>query len=522
MGRTPDYDHLRVFGCIAWAHIPKATRKPWDPRARKCIFLGYGQDELLATKGYILWDPRSKKKIVTPHATFWEDTFWKDSSSAGDLPLFMDDIEEMPMVIQLPDDEMADDVENEPAAPAEGERPQEQAQDPQQDQPEQQDQIGPQPQDVDHQVRPGEGRSGGRERRPPAAPRDYVLSLSSAEPEHHQPDLETILDNCFSLSMISDNVDEYTDAKIDEMKSMAKHKVWTLVPNDGQKTIGSRFVLSEKVDADSVVTKKARLIAQGFGQILGIDCHDIFSPVVKMESLRSILALATLEGLELLQGDVNTAYLYSPIDEVVYMRQPKGFEEPGKDTWLCKLDKSIYGLRQSARNWNAKLTEVLSAGGFEATLSEPSLYTRKNEGGQIIGMMAVYVDDLLIAGSSTVLSDIRNHMDRTLTMKWNSDPRLILGLQIDRDVQEGTLRLSQSRFIDEILEQFDMQKCTPMKMPMRATLPFPQEDRSKPDAKFPFLECIGKLNWLARGTRPDIAFAVSHLARFCSCYQSEH
>ena len=140
----------------------------------------------------------------------------------------------------------------------------------------------------------------------------------------------------------------------EEMKSVQENDVWDLVelPKD-RKAVGSKWVFKVKTASDGSIERyKARLVAQGFSQKYGLDYDETFSPVVRPESIRTVIALAVKKGLKLHQMDVTTAFLNGELEEEVYMKQPEGFVADGQEHLVCKLRKSIYGLKQSPRCWN--------------------------------------------------------------------------------------------------------------------------------------------------------------------------
>ena len=132
-----------------------------------------------------------------------------------------------------------------------------------------------------------------------------------------------------------------------EMQSMYDNRVWTLIdPPNGVKTIGCKWVFKKKTDMDgNVHTYKARLVAKGFKQTHGIDYDETFSPVVMLKSVRILLAIAAYYDYEIWQMDVKTAFLNGNLIEDVYMTQPEGFINPRNSHKVCKLQKSIYGLK---------------------------------------------------------------------------------------------------------------------------------------------------------------------------------
>ena len=183
-----------------------------------------------------------------------------------------------------------------------------------------------------------------------------------------------------------------------------------------RKAVGSKWVFKTKRGADGTVERhKARLVAQGYSQQYGQDYDETFSPVVRFESLRTVIAFAVQHGLELHQMDVTTAFLNGELKEEVYMRQPEGFAAKGKEDLVCKLKKSIYGLKQSPRCWNSALDNYLKELGFLQVSGDPCLYV-SSEGEMLI--IAVYVDDILLAGaSSKKLNAVKQALSKKFEMK---------------------------------------------------------------------------------------------------------
>ena len=164
-----------------------------------------------------------------------------------------------------------------------------------------------------------------------------------------------------------------------EMESLHANEVWDLVelPKD-RKAVDSKWVYKTKKSVNATIEKhKTHLVAQGFSQKYGQDYDESFSPVVRFESLRTIIALAVQNGLKLYQMDVTTAFLNGEPKEEVYMKQPEGYVVKGKEGLVCKLKKCIYGLKQSPRCWNSALDYYLKQTGFlqAAVLLETPAYT---------------------------------------------------------------------------------------------------------------------------------------------------
>ncbi len=163
----------------------------------------------------------------------------------------------------------------------------------------------------------------------------------------------------------------------------------------GRKAVGSKWVYKVKTGADGSIERyKARLVARGFSQSYGTDYDETFSPVVRQESLRVLIALSVQYGLQLHQVDVTTAFLNGNLEEEIYMKPPEGFCTTGEDHLVCRLKKSIYGLKQSPKCWNTALGSHLKDMGFIQSTSDPCIYMKA--GGDVY--LSVYVDNIVIAG----------------------------------------------------------------------------------------------------------------------------
>ena len=168
------------------------------------------------------------------------------------------------------------------------------------------------------------------------------------------------------------------------MKSLEENDVWELVHlPEGRKALGSKWVYKVKTDANGSIERyEARLVAQGFSQKYGTDYDKTFCPVVRLESFRTLVALSVQHGLKMHHVDVATAFLNGELEEEVYMKQPPGFCIEGQENFVCKLKKSIYGLKQSPHCWNSTLHSQLKSMGFLQLASDPCIY--RDSGGDSI------------------------------------------------------------------------------------------------------------------------------------------
>ncbi|GJY85228.1 ribonuclease H-like domain-containing protein [Tanacetum coccineum] len=196
----------------------------------------------------------------------------------------------------------------------------------------------------------------------------------------------------------------WIDAMNQEMNVLLRNGTWDIVdlPKD-RKVIGSKWIYKIKYQSNGEIDRfKARLVAHGFSQKECIYYEETFSLVVKMMTVRCLLNIDVSQSWPIFQLDVNNAFLYGDLDEVVYMRPPEGYFPSGNK--VCKLKKSLYGLKQAPRQWNAKLTSTLTENGFSQSKSDYSLFTKTDKG--VFLALLVYVDDIIITGNN--VAEIEN------------------------------------------------------------------------------------------------------------------
>ena len=299
-------------------------------------------------------------------------------------------------------------------------------------------------------------------------------------------------------------------------------------PDPKQKPIGCKWVFKTKRDAQGKVERhKARLVAKGFTQKQGIDYTETFSPVSTKDSFRIIMALVAQYDMELHQMDVKTAFLNGELDEVIYMKQPEGFIEAGKEEMVCRLRKSIYGLKQASRQWYKKFDSVISSFGFTENLVDECVYL-KTVGNQFI-FLVLYVDDILLASSNMkLLKETKTFLSNNFDMKDLGEASYVLGIEIKRDRKQGVLGLSQQNYISKVLKRFNMETCgggeTPMSKGDKLTKnQSPKNEVEKADMESkPYAKLVGSLMYAQVCTRPDLSFAVGILSRFQSNPGHEH
>ena len=272
-----------------------------------------------------------------------------------------------------------------------------------------------------------------------------------------------------------------------------------------------------KVDG-SIDKNKAILVIKGYKQKEGLDYFDTYSPVTRITSIRMILAIAALQNLEVHQMDVKTAFLNGVLDEEIYMEKPEGFSAPGQEKKVCRLVKSLYGLKQTPKQWHGKFDRAMVANGFRINECDKCVYVKNTENGYII--LCLYVDDMLIVGSDDdIIKSTKRMLNSSFDMKDMRLADVILGIKISKS--SNGLILSQSHYVDKILEKFNKNDSGVCKTPVDLNLHL-SKNKSESVSQLEYSRVIGSLMYLMSCTRPDIAYAVSKLSRYTSNPGSDH
>ncbi|KAL5806884.1 hypothetical protein ACOSQ4_029617 [Xanthoceras sorbifolium] len=472
-GKEVNISHLRVFGCISYVHIDSAERSKLDAKSNKCVFVGYGGDEF----GYRFWDYENRKIVRSRDVIFNENLMYKDRSIAelssstteAETKEFAEFEEISGSDVQI----SPETVQEEPSAP---------------------------------ELRRSSRVPKPIQRYSPSL--HYLLLTDSGEPE------------CYDEAMQVEDSVKWESAMRDEMDSLMSNQTWELAElPPGKKALHNKWVFRIKEEHNGNKRYKARMVVKGFQQKEGIDYNEIFSPVVKLTTIRLVLKIVAAENLHLEQLDVKTAFLHGDLEEEIYMRQPEGFKEAGKENLVCRLKKSLYGLKQAPRQWYKKFDSFMSSSGFTRCQADHCCYIKRFDNSFII--LLLYVDDMLVAGSDMQeIMNLKRELSKQFAMKDLGAAKQILGMRIKRDTKSGTLLLSQAEYIKKVLSRFNMQDAKPVSTPLGIHFRLSKEQSPKTEeerthmAKVPYASAIGSLMYAMVCTRPDIAQAVGAVSRY--------
>ena len=349
-----------------------------------------------------------------------------------------------------------------------------------------------------------------RNRRPPERyGNPYTFSTTQQEETVAEP-------KTYEETVNSSKAKYWKQAMQAEVDSLENNNTWAFVDKPQDKNVlPGKWVYKVKYSADGEVDKyKARHVAKGFAQVEGLDFFETYAPTCKPETFRTLLAVATQKGLELRQMDVKSAYLHSEIEEEIYLEQPQSFVKQGKNgqTLVCKLNKSIYGLKQTAKNWYESLANLLIKNGFQRSRNDYCLFVRKEEDGTF-SYILLWVDDIITAGEHNVVNAIKSLLEKSFKMDDRGELHWFQGMRILRS--EDKITVDQEKYIENLIEQFNMTNCKPKATPGEVNLKLVKNngEHQLVDTKL-YRSLVGSLLCIGKQTTPDILNVVNQLSRF--------
>jgi hypothetical protein len=303
------------------------------------------------------------------------------------------------------------------------------------------------------------------------------------------------------------------------MEALDKNNTWVLttVPI-GKKIVGCKWVFTVKqTPVGKVERYKARLVAKGYSQTYGVDYDETFAPVAKMNTVRTMISIAANRKWKLYQLDVKNAFLHGDLQEEVYMSIPPGFNSNETEGKVCRLKKSLYGLKQSQRAWFGRLCKEIRSLGYRQSNADHTLFfMHRNDK---ITLLDVYVDDIVITGNDDEeIRCLKKTLAKSFEVKDLGYLHYFLGIEVAYSAQG--IYLSQRNYVLDLLAETGMLECRPASTLIEQNHGL-IADSGDPVDKGRYQRLVGRLIYLSH-TRPDIAYAVSIVSRYMHDPRSGH
>lgn len=487
-----EYERLRAFGCKAWLY--QKTGK-FDKRAVMCLFLGYEQN----VKGFKLLNLETKKIVIAYHVKFDESVFplLNDTSKK----VVKDEMFKMSEVCLLSESEDEDEVN------VNGENDQN-VNDGQN--------ANHVNQEIENEIPIGNrGRGNNVENDNPVRRSERsrklkkcgccnvsvcCISIHSADYIEEPMSVQDALESEFA--------DEWREAMKQELDSIKSKGTYELVDKPMNKDVlGCKWVLKLKRNPDGSVNRfKARLVAQGYRQVAGRDYSDTFAPVIKRKTIRLLMAMTVRNGWVQEHVDVLTAYLHSDLSEEIYLKQPSYFQEGNSDK-VWRLHKSLYGLKQSAKEWHSTLQNVMYDLGFVQLVKDRCLYVNVKK--KIV--VGTYVDDLALWGTREGVEWFKLELSQRLDIRTLGNMTQFLSMNIC--YTDGEMSICQSDYIRLILKEFQLENAVGRASPLEIKRKDNTDVGNQPYCEVTYRKAVGMLLYLATTTRPDIMFGVFNASK---------
>lgn len=516
-------DNFKVFGCKAMVWQPNQKRTKLDEKSYECIFLRYADN----SKAYRLYDMNTRKIVISRDVIFMEDRMneidadkMKNSKQDFARSLIDDDVKNDDLAeISEPVNDIVDagGIANNESTINQQENQQVNANDSFEFQ-----DANNSSEKLNETTKDAGAHNTSRD--DPTFTTRAKIDENARRPvtrSHVADNNDDLLMGChvayvadepqsYKQALDDRNCDNWKTAMGEEFNSLIKNDTWELVNRPlNTSIVDNKWVFKIKSGRNnSPDIYKARLVARGFTQEYGINYYETFSPVVRFTSIRTILAIAAQKRMNIRQFDVKTAFLNGDLNETVYMEQPIGFSD-GTNR-VCRLKKSLYGLKQASRCWNQKFTDFIRAFGFSQCKADSCVFVSREKKKLII--LAIHVDDGLIVGEdANEINRVILHLREKFEIK-DTNVDCFLGLEINKN-SDGSIFLHQTTYTKKVLEKFGMTQCNGVVTPSdpnQTMCDFDGSDRTS----FPYRELIGSLMYLAVGTRADIAHAVGMASRY--------
>ena len=567
-GKKPDLSRAHRFGCRAFLYNNSPARKKLDPRAEEVIFVGVSDNQ----KAWKVYRPKKRSCYRSVHVRFDDSVVGNFSSSLlpseGENYSALKNSPNSDDELDYPSKPKSSEPSEPPRSSAEASTSAPSSQTPRPKAPRQKFTMPPREKSSRLAATTTNPYAGSRwNQSHPSAPSSSSnpstnqIPFPSVEQEASQDQLgssdiapggeSSVADSPSSqleAFLLFDEIDEWAlVASSDDPRSLkeamespdwaeweaAMQKEFESITRLGtfelgelppdRKAIGSRWVFRKKRGLNDEPIYKARIVAQGFTQIPGVDFFQTYAPVARIESIRLLMAIAASEDWEFHIVDVDSAFLNStiPDDQPTYMKQPPGYVAKGKEDLVWILLKALYGLKQSANLWYNRLKDILEKIGFKVLKSDPCIFIRRTSSG--ISIISAHVDDLgLFCHPKPEMDLLKSQIRQHVSIKDQGEGKLILGMEVGRNREKRIMWLSHRHLIDKVVVRFRMQDAKPVRTPMNNTTRLSKADcPTTPEEiaemrKIPYQEAVGSLMHIAVNTRPDISYAVQQVAQFMS------
>ncbi|KAH9697805.1 Integrase catalytic domain-containing protein [Citrus sinensis] len=483
-GVPADYKHLRIFGCIAYLHVKQGKM---DSRALKGVFVGYPE----GVKGYKVWCGATHKCIISRDVTFHEEAMLEDKDSiVFDFNPYTDESIKQATVVKDSIIEVESTNSSDRGDQYVG------ATDDFQERSEVTDSRTSVFELHDYQLARDRAR---KETKPPSR---YAYVGMVAYALNSVEDITIEEPASYREAVKSSDPRNWIKAMEEEIDSLIKNKTWTLVTNLGNKSLVSCkwiFKRKEGIPGAEASRFKARLVARGFTQEEGVDFTEVFSPVVKHSSIRMLLSMVALTDMEIDQMDVKTTFLHGKLEVEILMTQPEGFEVKEEEDYVCHLNKSLYGLKESPRQWYRRFDEFMISNGYLRSKYVSCVYFGSSSSGGAVYLM-LYVDGMLLASKDmSEIKKLKDLLNAEFEMKDLGCAKRILRMDIIRDRAIGTLFVSQKRYILKVLDRFDILDAKSVQTPLgsqfklsKVQAPVTNQDKFMM-SEVPYAQAVGSL-----------------------------
>ncbi|CAH9139832.1 unnamed protein product [Cuscuta epithymum] len=482
-GYSPNLNHLRVWGCIAKVGFPDFKRTNIGPKTFDCVFIGYAQ----GSAAYRFVSLNDRTICESRDAEFFEHIF--------PLKKHVDRNDCDSSVVNNLHNIHASSVPVLPVC------------------------------SLDTPKHVTGTRKGKRKRRETSFGPDFLTTYLVEHSDQIDESFVSVFlleqdPKTYSEAVTSIDASFWKEAIRSELDSIMCNHTWDLVDlPEGCKPINCKWIFKRKLRPNGTIEKfKARLVVVGYTQKKGIDYFDTYSPVTKIATIRSLVALAAINDLVVHQMDVKTAFLNGDLEEEIYMRQPEGYVVPGQENKVCKLKRSLYGLKQAPKQWYEKFNNTVVGNGFTVNASDSCVYSKMF--GPHCVIICLYVDDMLIFGTNEdVVTKTKHFLSSHFEMKDLGKADLILGVKLTRT--ENGFSMCQSHYIEKLLKKFNYFDVTPVRTPYDPSTSLKKNEGSSISQE-EYAKILGSVMFLMNYTRPDIAYAVSRLSRYTHNPSYEH